>query len=409
MRDRRYGSYFIISFIFILIIMWGMPMVVPSAWSDEEKEKKDLPPRGISIALENPGVVISQGDDVSIDLDVTNRGRQDENIMLSIPSVPKGWKARVKTYSFEINSVHVKSDKSKSLTFKAEADEDIAPGDYTFLIHAKTEDGSLKSSSKVIITVEKKEKEKKTKGINITTSYPVLQGPTDAKFEFSLEVENKLDKDTLFNLSVQGPKDWDINFKPAYEDKFISSLRIKKDQSQTMAVEVKPYPWSEAGSNPILVKVSSEDAKAEVKLAVVLTGTYKLEAGTADGLLSLNAYQGKPANISFYVKNNGSATHNTVKFLSFKPENWKVEFKPERLENLAPGDLKQVEMTITPADQALVGDYSVSLRVEGEKDTKDMEFRVTVRASTAWGWIGIGIIVLVIAGLVVLFTRLGRR
>jgi uncharacterized membrane protein len=176
-----------------------------------------------------------------------------------------------------------------------------------------------------------------------------------------------------------------------------------------MAVEVKPYPWAEAGSYPILVKVSSEEAKAEVKLAVVLKGTYKLEAGTADGLLSLNAYQGKPANISFYVKNNGSATHNTVKFLSFKPENWKVEFKPERLESLAPGDLKQVEMTITSADQALVGDYSVSLRVEGEKSTKDMEFRVTVRASTVWGWIGIGIIVLVIAGLVILFIRLGRR
>jgi uncharacterized membrane protein len=66
-------------------------------------------------------------------------------------------------------------------------------------------------------------------------------------------------------------------------------------------------------------------------------------------------------------------------------------------------------MTITSADQALVGDYSVSLRVEGEKSTKDMEFRVTVKASTAWGWIGIGIIVLVIAGLVVLFIRLGRR
>jgi len=409
MRDRRYGSYFIISFIFILIIAWGMPIVVPSAWSDEEKGKKDLPPRGISIALEHPGVIIPQGDDVSIDLDVTNRGRQDENIVLSIPSIPKGWKARVKTYSFEITRVYVKSDKSKSLTFKAEADEDIAPGDYTFLINAKTEDGALKSSSKVIITVEKKVKEKKTKGINITTSYPVLQGPTDSKFEFSIEVENKLDKDTLFNLSAQGPKDWEINFKPAYEDKFISSLRIKKDASQTMAVEVKPYPWAEAGSYPILVKVSSEDAKAEVKLAVVLKGTYKLEAGTADGLLSLNAYQGKPANISFYVKNNGSATHNTVKFLSFKPENWKVEFKPERLESLAPGDLKQVEMTITSADQALVGDYSVSLRVEGEKSTKDMEFRVTVRASTVWGWIGIGIIVLVIAGLVVLFIRLGRR
>ena len=409
MRDRRTGFYLIISFVLMLIMSWGMPGMVPCAWSDEDKKKKDLPPRRISIALEHPGVIIPQGDDVSIDLNVTNGGRQDENIMLSIASVPKGWKAQVKTYSFRINSVHVKSDKSKTLTFKAEADEDIAPGDYTFLIHAKTEDGGFKSSSKVIITVEKKEKEKKTKGIDITTSYPVLRGPTDAKFEFSIEVENKLDKDTLFNLSAQGPKDWEINFKPAYEDKFISSLRIKKDGSQTMAVEVKPNPWSEAGSYPVLVKVSSEDAKAEVNLKVVLTGTYKLEAGTADGLLSLNAYQGKPANISFYVKNNGSASHNTVKFLSFKPENWKVEFNPERLENLAPGDLKQIEMTITPADQALVGDYSVSLRVEGEKATKDMEFRVTVRASTVWGWIGIGIIVVVIIGLVILFIRLGRR
>jgi uncharacterized membrane protein len=38
-----------------------------------------------------------------------------------------------------------------------------------------------------------------------------------------------------------------------------------------------------------------------------------------------------------------------------------------------------------------------------------MEFRVTVRASTAWGWVGIGIIIFVIAGLVLLFVKMGRR
>jgi uncharacterized membrane protein len=237
----------------------------------------------------------------------------------------------------------------------------------------------------------------------------VLEGPTDSEFEFSLEVENESDKDTIFNLSSQGPKDWEIRFKPAYEEKYISSLRIKADQSQTMAVEIKPNPWAKPGTYPFVVKVSSPEAKTQVKLAVVLTGTHKLEAGTADGLLSLNAYQGKAANLSFYVKNSGSAMQNSVRFISFKPENWKVDFKPENLEGLAPEELKQVEVTITPADQALVGDYSVSLRVEGEKANKDMEMRVTVRASTAWGWIGIGIIVLVIIGLVVLFIRLGRR
>ena len=66
-------------------------------------------------------------------------------------------------------------------------------------------------------------------------------------------------------------------------------------------------------------------------------------------------------------------------------------------------------MTITPADQALVGDYSVGVNVTGEKSTKNLEFRVTVRTSSAWGWMGIIIIVVVVAGLVFLFVRVGRR
>ena len=44
-----------------------------------------------------------------------------------------------------------------------------------------------------------------------------------------------------------------------------------------------------------------------------------------------------------------------------------------------------------------------------EKTTKNIEFRVTVKASSAWGWIGIGMIVLVIIGLTGLFRWLGRR
>ncbi len=155
--------------------------------------------------------------------------------------------------------------------------------------------------------------------------------------------------------------------------------------------------------------MGSADTKAEAKLTVILTGTYKLEAGTPTGLLSLEAQKGRPANMSFYVRNTGSATNRNIKFMSIKPENWKVEFEPEKIDALKPDELKQVEVTITPADEALVGDYSVGLNVDGEKDQKNMEMRVTVRASTAWGWIGIGIIVGVIAGLGALFTWLGRR
>jgi uncharacterized membrane protein len=109
------------------------------------------------------------------------------------------------------------------------------------------------------------------------------------------------------------------------------------------------------------------------------------------------------------VKNNGSAVNRNVSFSSFKPENWETTFKPEKIESLAPGEMKQVEVTIKPGPQSLVGDYSVGIMVNGEKADKTVEMRVTVKASSAWGWIGIGLILLVIAGLSFLFIKMGRR
>lgn len=401
--DRRFFTILILAVIFLFGSI-GSHSNVYSA-----DKSKNLPPRGVSVTPEYTGIIIPQGDDINLDLEVKNLGRQGEDIVVSITSIPRGWKAWTSTYSFSVNGIHVDSDSSKTLTFKAEPDKSIEPGEYIFGIQGRTRDKKYISKSRLFVTVEEKLKEKKAKGVNITSSYPVLQGPSDAKFEFSIEVENKVNKDTIYNLTAQGPKDWDINFKPAYEDKFISSLRIKANQNESMAIEVKPDMRAQAGQYPVKVTVSSEKAKTEVDLMVVLTGTYNIDAGTRDGLLSLTAFQGKPANLSFYVKNIGSARQTQVNFLSFKPESWKVEFKPERLEMLEPDDLKQVEVLITPAENALVGDYSVGINIEGEKASKILELRTTVKASTVWGWIGIGIIVLVVLGLVVLFIRMGRR
>jgi uncharacterized membrane protein len=383
-------------------------LVSPVAWGTE-KEKKDLPPRQILVAPEYSAVSVPEGEEVSIDLTVANQGRQDEYIDLSLPQVPKGWNARIKTYNFDVSGVFVASDKSKSLTLKLEPEKGTSPGKYTFAIKGQTQDGKLVSLGHVTVHVTQKEAEKKSKGVSLTTSYPVLQGPTDAKFEFSVEVENKSDKDATFNLNAQGPSNWDINFKPSYEDKLISSLRLKAGARQSVAVDVKPYLLAEPGKYPIQVKVSAPEGTGEAELNVILTGTHKIEVGTASGLLSLTAMAGKPASISFYVKNTGSAPQEDLKLLSFKPENWKVEFKPDKIDKLAPNELKQIELVITPSDQALVGDYSVAASVEGQKVSKNLEFRVTVKASTAWGWIGIAIIVLVVLGLVVLFVRMGRR
>ncbi|MEJ2066894.1 MAG: NEW3 domain-containing protein [Deltaproteobacteria bacterium] len=397
-------SYLVLSL--VVMICFIIVSLQPAVAADE-KDKR--PPRAIEIYPEFPGVVVSQGEEVRMDIQVVNKGRADEDVLLEVTTVPKGWKAQTRTYNFAVTGVYVPNGESKSITFLAEPDKSVTTGDYLFTIRGSTKDGKLQSENDITVTVKPAEKVKKTKDIVITTSYPVLKGPSDSSFEFSLAVENKMDKDVVFNLSAQGPSDWDISFKPAYESTLISSLRLKAGSTSTIAVQVKPPKNTEAGEYPITVSVSSENRKAEAKLQVVLTGTYGLEIGTTSGLLSLDAKQGKTANMSIYVKNTGSAVNHNITFMSYKPENWEVKFNPETIDALEPDDLKQVEVTFTPYKEALVGDYSVGVDVKGEKATKSIEFRVTVKASTAWGWIGIGIIVVVIAGLIGLFLWLGRR
>jgi uncharacterized membrane protein len=375
-----------------------------------EQQSEDRPARSITMAAEYPGVEIPVDENVSMDIIFHNKGKSDENLDIWISEKPEGWQAKVKTYRYSVTGVHVPGGENKTLTFEAEPGQDAKPGKYKFKIKSKTADGQFNLDQTIAVTVTSaEEKSTEDRGVKLTTSYPVIRGPSDATFEFSVEVDSKLDNDAVFDLFAQGPKGWDINFKPAYETKYISSLRLKANQNQTIAVEVKPAQMAKSGQYPINVRVSSGDAKGEAQLAVILTGTYDLEVGTPSGLLSLDAGQGKPANMSFYVKNTGSADNHDIKFLSFKPENWKVEFNPEKIEVIQAGDLQQVELTITPYEDALVGDYSVSVNVEGEKASKIIEFRTTVKASAAWGWIGIGIIVAVIAGLFGIFRWLGRR
>jgi len=398
----RNKKRFVISTLFFLI-SFAFPLLLFA-----QEEKKDLrPERGIAVYTEYSGVTVPKGETVKMDLTLENKGRTDETIDVKISTIPKGWKAALKGGSYLVTGMFVSNGKLRNLALSLEPDKTIGPGTYLFQFDAQTADGKFTSGHKLAVTVQ--ERVAGTDDIQITTSYPVLRGQTDAKFEFSLEVLNKIEVDRTFNLAAVGPEKWEINFKPSYEAKQISSLRIRGGQSQTVAVEVSPPREAQAGEYPILVRISSGEKKAEAKLMVILTGIYKLDAGTPTGVLSLEALAGKQANFSVFVKNTGSATNRNITFSSFKPENWEVTFKPEKIDALEPNGLKQVEVTVKPAPQALVGDYSVGVLINGEKSDKTIEMRVTVKASTAWGWIGIGVIIFVIAGLSALFIWLGRR
>jgi uncharacterized membrane protein len=386
-------------------------LVAPSlaAAADESARRDNRPERGIAIYSDYSGVVVPVGEGVRMDLTVENKGRRDETVALRLASVPKGWRASLKGGSFTVTGVSVPDGKTRTLAFSADPEKGVGPGTYTFEIQGVTPDEKLKVDYAITVTTRERSR-MGAEDIQVTTSYPVLRGQTDATFEFSLDVANKSENDRTFNLAAQVPEKWEVSFKPGYEQKQISSIRIRGGSNQTVAVSLTPPRDATSGEYPVLVRISSGESRADVSLRVVLTGIYKLDAATPSGILSTEAVTGQPTTVSLLIKNTGSAPNRNISLSSFKPENWKVEFKPEKIEALDPNAIKQVEATITPAATALVGDYSVGLMVDGEKgSSKTVEMRVTVRAPTAWGWFGVGLIALAIGGMGGLFVWLGRR
>lgn len=394
-------------------LVFNSPIVVPTLAQDSEKK----PDREIVAAFEYPGKVIEQDETISLELIIKNNGAKDETIYLTIEKKPDNWEAQITKFGDIITGIFVPSGESKTLTFSADEKDDddkLTVGEYQFEVKASTADGKLTATATADIkVVEKKKKEteeqEEQKPVRITTSYPVLRGSSDSTFEFSVDIHNETDKDDMFSLRAEKPKGWEVSFKPSYENKYIGTLQIRSNLSQSVDVEVIPAPRAEIGEHSIKVFAESSQGQAEIELKVILTGTHEIACRTLSGILSLTARKGKEANISMYVINEGSATEKEIAFSSFKPENWVVNFEPQTLEGLEPGDMKQVEVTITPAPEALVGDYSVAVNAQAEEADDDIEFRVTVKAAATWGWVGVVIIVGVIVGLAVTFRRLGRR
>jgi uncharacterized membrane protein len=378
----------------------------------------DRPMRGITAAFQYPGVTLEPEDSISVDLLVRNRGKKDETVLLEVTEQPPGWDVQLKKFSAVVAGVFVAGGAEQTMSFgaKPKAPETVGrqataqklpPGAFRFAVKAQSQDGTLTDTTQLTVTVREKPKGKER--ISMETSYPELRGPSDDKFVFSLEVRNDTDQDAVFNFKATTPPGWESSFKPAYEQKQIASLQINANSNKTVEMQVTPPYNAKAGEYEFRAETNSPKGRVEKDLKVIITGTYAIKAGTPTGLLSLVAEKGQKANVSIVVQNKGSAPQSEISLQAFKPENWEVKFEPEKIKSLEPGAFRQVEMSITPATQALVGDYSVNVQAQGEKASSDVEFRITIKAATTWGWIGVGLIVMVIGGLAVAFKLLGRR
>lgn len=403
----------LVLFTFFTFLLFSSAIVNSTSSAAEKTETKDSTEskESFNLILPYTDVTVGQGQEVTMDAEVVNRRKNPVQVELALDSIPKGWEVGFHSRypSYPIRSVTVQGEKSTTIEFKSKIPENTKPGNYEIKVTAKDENSSSRFAETVTFRVTSKKVE--TGGLKLTSQYPVLTTPTGQTLKFTVDLKNETNKPLTASLVAQAPETWLVRFKPQFGDTVISSIAIKENATETLSVEIDSPLREKAGEFPITIRARAGAFEASANLKVTLKGTPDLRIGTRSDTLNTALTAGKKTPVEILVGNAGSGPVRNLSFLiSKKPENWTIDFKPDKIDALNPGEVREIAMEILPPARTIAGDYLLTISPNSPDATaKTVDFRVTVSTPTAWAWLGWGIVAAVVLGLGVVFVRLGRR
>ena len=361
-------------------------------------------PKGLFLTTDYPSQTVRAGEVTTIRLKLTNAGLPPEPVALALKDVPAGWKVDILGGGQPVAAAMPGVNQDVALQLRVDVPKDAKPGSSKIMISAK---GPIAQSVELPLTL--------TVGteapakLSIKSRLPSLRGTPRSAFEYTVTVGNDSGKDLTVALSAQGPANFQTTFTEGFGSNEISSIPIEAGQTKDIKVKVTPPRDVKAGDYPVLVKVASEGATAELRVTLQVSGQGRIALSTKDGRLSGEAEVGKSSTYTLVLSNDGTAPIEEVEMSGTVPTNWKVEFNPKTIPSLAPNEKKDVAVVVTPADKAIAGDYVASFRANGRGESASADFRITVTTSTLWGIVGVGIIAVALLVLLGAVARFGRR
>jgi len=356
--------------------------------------------------------IMMAGRDKDFRVDLENTGRETIHRVTVAMEAPDGW--TYKTDPTGIASLEVFGNERVYVTIKPP--ESIAAGDYMIKIMAAGEEASAEEIEvRVTIVIPSREASFEMRAI-----YPRLEAIAGEDFVFEVEFKyagaDILGESRSFELVPTAPPGWEVSMTPPYEkEKRISAIDLKPSgvtyTDKTRVVVSAPFwPLPEPGEYKVTLEAVSGELRDSVEFTAVITAMYNLLMLPVGERYDTKATAGKDNYFSIEVGNLGTAPIDKINFSSDKPDGWTIELVPEKIDTMEALNSQTVDVNIKPPAETIAGDYMVSLRASGAQATSErLNIRVTVETPTLWGWIGVVIIAVVIAGLVLIFMRFSRR
>ncbi len=360
---------------------------------------------GLEMSTDYPGIVVKAGDSVNFSISFSNDTGAPLFADLSVESIPDGWSGYFKGGGNQISRIAVKpGSASTTATFSLTIPADAAEGDYSVVLKAVSDAGQSDTLELQLNVGQVETSEGK-----FTAQYPELQGAASATFNFSTTLANNGLEEQSYSLTAQPPEGWQVGFKPSGASSQVASLSVDAGGSTSITVTVTPPASVKAGTYKIPCAAVSARETLATELTVIITGSYSLDVSTPSGRLSAEAYAERETPITLSITNTGSSDLQNVNLTSAAPTNWNVRFDTSTIDVLEVGATKEVTAYITPSSDAMTGDYITVITASTSETSDKAEFRVSVKTRTAWGVVGVVLILAMGAGLAAIFRKYGRR
>jgi len=359
--------------------------------------------QGLWLTTDYPSITERLGEDIRLNLSLQNRNLPPQRVELSVDGLPDGWSWEIQGAGKPVTAAIVQPDKSQSLTLELTPPDNAATGDISFTVTAKGDAQAL------TLPVSMSLSEAEAAQVKLEPKLPALRGTPKSTFDFQVKVTNDSPDDQVFNLLADAPAGFQTTFKEQYGSQELTSIPLKANESKDITLSVKLPQQAAAGQYQVMARVGSATVNAETPLVLDVTGQPTLALSGPEGRLSGDATAGQERSFKFTLENTGTAPAENVAFNASSPNGWKVTFSPETIPSLEAGQQAEITVGMTPSEQAIAGDYVVSVRANGDGASADANFRVTVLTSTMWGIAGLGVIGAALIVLAFAVTRYGRR
>ena len=260
--------------------------------------------------------------------------------------------------------------------------------------------------------------------LTFNIKFPEVQSKGDVPYEFIFDVTYDagnepfgLEEDVtakVFDIQVNFPDGWFAATTPQFtKETEILAVKLASGIKETIRVVAIPLVDQEPGEYAISVTIESsiEDDPLEgtTEFKAIITATYILDLKTKSGRLSTEVTSGQDNHYTLTLENLGSDSIENITLSSTEPKDWKISFDPEEIEILESKEKIEIDVTISPPDKTIAGDYVLNFNADSENSNDTIELRVTVLTPSIWGIVGIAVIVIVVIGIAIIFSRLGRR